>query len=165
MATSAPRRPTKDAVAQLAPMIVGTTNFCVVTTFGTECGLTEMEVKLLIPSLQRTLERMPASAATRGALIIDPLVMLTVLVMWGKRIASIKDREAKEKYLIKPAEKMRADGVSGFSDSPITTEKETANGIHAAEREDYVNGVPVATNGHVNYGTPPDIRESIDERI
>lgn len=132
-------------------MIVGTANFFVVTTFGAPCVLTELEAKLLIPSVQRTLERMPAAAATKAAVILDPLIIATVLVMWGRRIAAIKSAEARDKYAVKPAEQARANGVAGYAqDVPTEAQRPVADEM---PREPNANGVPQS------------IREAFDERI
>lgn len=149
-ATKAPKKPAPEAVGSIAPMIVGTANFFVVTTFGGPCGLTELEGKLLIPSVQRTLERMPAAAATKAAVIIDPLVIATVLVMWGRRIAAIKTAEAREKYAVKPAEQARANGVAGFTQDV------------EAQQSPIADEMPLEPNAN---GVPQSIREAFDDRI
>jgi hypothetical protein len=139
-------------------MIVGTFNFAVVSTFGNNCGISPLEQTFLIPSMQRMLERMPAEAARRASVIIDPLVILTVLVTWGKRISSIKAEEAKEKYQIRPTEAARAAGVSGFTHSVPETNQETndaANGV--------VHDEPMAVNG--TYNAPQHIREGFSDAV
>jgi len=149
MATRASRKPTKEAVGSIAPMIVGTLNFCVATSLGAECGLTHLEAKLLIPSVQRTMERLPAAAASRAAVVIDPLVILTVLVMWAKRIATIKDTQAKERYAVQPAEQARANGVAGTAytvphSTPATQQQPvtSSSGVETIPAEATANGVP-----------------------
>jgi hypothetical protein len=100
-------------------MLVGTLNFTVVSTFGSACGLTDMEGKILIPSVQRMMERLPAATATKAALILDPLIIFTVFVMWGRRIINVKREETRQKYAVEPFERMRASGVSGTTyDAP-----------------------------------------------
>src|SRR5215472_12838483 len=106
IATRASRKPSKEAVGAVAPMLVGTLNFSVVSTFGADCGLTDMEAKILIPSVQRMMERLPAATATKAALILDPLIIVTVFVMWGRRIITVKNEEAKQKYAVEPYEQM-----------------------------------------------------------
>lgn len=159
VATRAPRKPSKEAVGTLAPMVVGTMNFCVVTTFGVPCGITELEAKLLIPSMQRTMERMPAAAATKAAVIIDPLVICTVLVMWGKRIINVKQAEAKEKYQTQPFEQARANGAVGTaygdSQSPVADNQQT-DGVQ-------YNSSVTEPNG--TYQAPESMRRSFDDRI
>lgn len=161
VATRASRKPSKEAVGAVAPMLVGTANFCVVTTFGKDCGLTDLEGKLLIPSLQRMMERLPAATAQKAAIIIDPLVIVTVMVMWGKRIYSIKQMEARQKYAVEPFERMRASGASG-----------TTYDVTNAPVTDSANGANEATNGQVsegvttdNYTVPQSIRSAFSDNI
>lgn len=134
-------------------MIVGSANFLAMSTFGAESGFSELEVKLLIPSVQRTMERMPASAAQKGAIIIDPLIIATVLIMWGKRVATIQDRKAKEKYVQEPLEQARANGISGTVHS-VSTEPQYQ---HSADGN---NGVtePVSPSY-----VPEEIRRSFED--
>lgn len=113
IATRASRKPSKEAVGAVAPMLVGTLNFSVVSTFGSQCGLTDMEAKILIPSVQRMMERLPAATATKAALILDPLIIFTVFFMWGRRILAVKQAEARQKYAVEPFEQMRAAGATG----------------------------------------------------
>lgn len=94
-------------------MLVGTFNLFVIESMGEQCGITEMEAKFLIPSVQRTLERMPAAAATRAAIVLDPLIIVGVMVMWFKRITDVKRAETVQKYVTTPQEQARANGVSG----------------------------------------------------
>lgn len=166
--TRARKAPSKDAVESIAPMIVGTANFAVATTWGSDCGLSELEAKLLIPSVQRTMARMPAAAAARAAIVIDPLVILVVILMWAKRIIAIQDLKAREKYAIRPEEMRRANGVA---DSVFTVppEQQTANApvdANRAPRAPHRNAQPtsdVPTPDQINPtggGVPQAIRES-----
>lgn len=164
VATRASRKPSKEAVGAVAPMLVGTLNFCVVTSFGKDCGLTDLEGKLLIPSVQRMMERLPAATAQKAAIIIDPLVIITVVVMWGKRIYSIKQAEAHAKYAVEPFERMRASGASGttydvtngtVADSPPVANEET-NRVNIVVDEGTTNG---------NYGVPNSIRSAFSDNI
>ena len=165
IATRAPRKPSKEAVGAVAPMLVGTLNFCAVSTFGSTCGLTDMEAKILIPSVQRMMERLPAATATKAALILDPLIILTVFVMWGRRIIEVKNAEAKQKYAVEPFERMRASGVAGTT----FHENGTANGMPTESVSNSVAASYQQTNGIVDegitdpsYGIPDSIRDSFD---
>ena len=129
-------------------MLVGTINFCVAQSFGPDCALTSMEGQVLIPSVQRTLERMPKEAAERAAWIIDPCVILTVVFMWGRRIYKIKRDEALQQYVVAPAEAQRAAGLSG-------TEYAVTNPAPAPEAP--------ASNGVAS--APDAIRRSFDESV
>lgn len=163
-------------------MLIGTLNFSVVSTFGTECGLTDMEAKILIPSVQRMMERLPAATATKAALILDPLIILTVFVMWGKRIISVKNAEAQKKYAQEPFEAMRANGVAGtayqvpnesVSHSPASAYQQTNGAYHgpnanvsdidAAARDR--SGIPDTGVTDNTYGVPNSIRTAFDENF
>lgn len=165
VATRAPRKPSKEAVGAVAPMLVGTLNFSVVSTFGPECGLTDMEGKILIPSVQRMMERLPAATATKAALILDPLIILTVFVMWGRRIITVQNEKARQKYAVQPHEQARANGVAGtayevpnesVSHSPATAYQHT-NGT--------ANGIPDAGVTDETYGVPNSIRDAFDDKF
>ena len=114
-------------------MMVGTLNFCAVSTFGKDCGLTDMEAKILIPSVQRMMERLPAATATKAALILDPLIIFTVFAMWGRRIIAVKQAESRQKYQVEPFEQARAAGVSGttFEPNGVTTRVPTESVSHS----------------------------------
>lgn len=171
MATRASRKPSKEAVGAVAPMLVGTLNFCAVSTFGKDCGLTEMEAKILIPSVQRMMERLPAATATKAALILDPLIILTVFVMWGRRILAVKNAEVREKYQVEPFEQARAAGVSGTTLEPNGVVTRVPNGSVS----DSVPAGYQQTNGfsHVDegvtdpsaYGIPSQIRNAFNDAI
>ena len=136
VATRPRKAPSAAASASLGPMLVGTVNFCVAQSFGADCALTSLEGQILIPSVQRTLERLPKEAAERAAWIIDPLVILTVCVMWSKRIYTIKRAEALQQYVVAPHEAQRAAGISGTEYSngvaPQAPEPQNPNGVAAA---------------------------------
>lgn len=158
VATKASPRPSKTAVGSLAPMIIGTANFVVVSSWGAECGMTDLESKLAIPSLQRTLERLPAGAAEKASWIIDPCVLLTIVFMWGKRIAAIKAAQAVQKFAVEPTEAARATGVSGFTynaPAPNGTQNGTRQAQTTEPSED-------STTGN---GVPPEIRSGFDANI
>jgi hypothetical protein len=150
-------------------MIIGTLNFSVVSTFGPECGLTDMEGKILIPSVQRMMERLPAATATKAALILDPLIILTVFVMWGKRIITVQNEKAKQKYAVQPHEQARANGVAGtayqvpnesVSHSPAEAYQQSngaSNGVH--------NGIPDTGVTDETYGVPNTIRSAFDDNF
>jgi hypothetical protein len=169
VATRAPRKPSKEAVGAVAPMLVGTLNFSVVSTFGAACGLTDMEAKILIPSVQRMMERLPAATATKAALVLDPLIILTVFVMWGKRILAVKAEEAKQKYQIEPLEQARANGVTGtayrvpnesVSHAPPAAYQQTNGHVSTSS-----NGVPDAGLSDDAYSVPDSIRTAFDDNF
>jgi hypothetical protein len=154
-------------------MLVGTLNFSVVSTFGAPCGLTDMEAKILIPSVQRMMERLPASTATKAALVLDPLIILTVFVMWGKRILTVKAEEARQKYQIEPHEQARAAGVAGttyqvpnesVSHSPAASYQETNPRSNGASG--HANGaMPDTGVTDDTYGVPNTIRSAFDDNF
>lgn len=134
----------------LGQSIVGTYNFFIVSTFGQECGFTSLEATVLIPSVQRSLERLPKEQAEKAAIFIDPILIVTVLLMQGRRIVQIKRREAVEKYSVRPEEAMRAAGISGFE----------YNAAQAA-----ANGAPPEQPQNGTYATPDPIRKGFDDAI
>jgi hypothetical protein len=143
-------------------MLVGTLNFSVVSTFGSDCGLTDMEAKILIPSVQRMMERLPAATATKAALILDPLIILTVFVMWGRRIITVNSEKARKKYAQEPFEQMRANGITN------TTYQVPNESVSHSPADAYQQ-----TNGHIPdtgvteevYGVPNSIRSSFDDNF
>jgi hypothetical protein len=139
-------------------MVIGTANFVVVSSWGVECGMTDLESKLAIPSLQRTLERLPAGAAEKAAWIIDPCVLLTIVFMWGKRIATIKAEQARQKFAVEPTEAARAAGVSGFTYSAPNG----SNGTNATTRATPAEASEESVTGN---GVPPEIRSGFDADI
>lgn len=161
VATKASPRPSKTAVGSLAPMVIGTANFVVVSSWGPECGMTDLESKLAIPSLQRTLERLPAGAAEKAAWIIDPCVLLTIVFMWGKRIAQIKAAQAVQKYAVDPTENARATGFSGFTYSAPTT----ANGQNGNQNGQSAQVAEAPEESTTGNGVPPEIRSGFDANI
>lgn len=174
MATRAPRKPSKEAVGAVAPMLVGTLNFSVVSSFGKDCGLTDMEAKILIPSVQRMMERMPAATAAKAAIVLDPLIILTVFAMWGRRIIEVKRAEVKQKYQVEPFEQARAAGVSGttFEPNGVTTRVPTETVSHSvASAYQQTNGFhepTVSDEGVTNpkaYGIPQQIRSAFNDTI
>jgi len=140
----------------LAPMMVGTLNFCVATSFGPECGLTELEGKMLIPSVQRMFERLPKEAAEKAAIVIDPAVILTVMFMWGKRIYTIQRQKAIEKYAVQPAEAARAAGYSGYEYNTNGTSPGQVAETQAAATES-ANGTAYGAPDHIRQGFANDI--------
>lgn len=176
MATRAPRKPSKEAVGAVAPMLIGTLNFCAVSSFGKDCGLTDMEAKILIPSVQRMMERLPQATAAKAAIVLDPLIILTVFIMWGRRIIEVKNAEVKEKYQVEPFEQARAAGVSGttFEANGVTARVPTESVSHSvAGAHQQTNGYR-APNGTVSdegvtdaktYGIPSQIRNAFNDTI
>jgi len=134
-------------------MMVGTMNYCVAVSWGPECGLTDLEGKMLMPSVQRVFERLPAEAAQKAAIFIDPAVILTVMFMWGKRIYSVQRAKAIEQYAVKPAEAARAAGYSGY-------EYNTNGSSPAQVAESQVQ--PPESNG---YGAPDHIVRGFDNNV
>jgi hypothetical protein len=142
-------------------MLVGTMNFCVATTFGPECGLTDLEGKMLVPSVQRMFERLPAEAATKAAIFIDPAVILTVMVMWSKRIITVQRAKTIKEFAVTPAEAARAAGYSGYEyntngTSPAQAAQTQAQATTVSE--------PPAPNG-TGYGPPAHIRRGFDDTV
>lgn len=154
--TRASTRPTKQAVGILAVPVLSTVNFAVVSTWGVECGITDLEQKLAIPSLQRMFERMPAGAAQRASWIIDPVVLITVMVLWGKRIAAIQHAKTVEKYAIDPVEQARSVGVTGYT---YNAPNPTTNGTAPPQAPAPAEGGEASTTGN---GVPPEIRSGFD---
>lgn len=173
VATRASRKPSKEAVGSIAPMIIGTLNFSVVSTFGADCGLTDLEGKILIPSVQRMMERMPAAAATKAALVLDPLIIVTVFVMWGRRILSVKAAEQRKKYAQEPFEQMRANGIAGTTFGPNvpvgSTPNYAANGVvsvSSADGNQQTNGlVDTGITDPTTYGIPENVRRAFDDNL
>lgn len=147
-------------------MLVGTLNFSVVSTFGADCGLTDMEAKILIPSVQRMMERLPAATATKAALILDPLIILTVFFMWGRRVITVQNEKARKKYAQEPFETARANGVAG------TTYQAPSESVSHSVAATYQQTTAQA-NGHIpdagvtddTYGVPQSIRSSFDDNF
>lgn len=137
-------------------MIVGTANFVVVSSWGVECGMTDLESKLAIPSLQRTLERLPAGAAEKAAWIIDPCVLLTITFMWAKRIAAINAEKARQKFAVEPMEAARAVGVSGTAYTTST------NGTQNGQTGQAQTPSQPSEDSTTGNGVPPEIRSGFD---
>ena len=163
------RAPTKEEIGTVAPLLLNSLNTLVVVNFGTEAGLTQNEAAVIAPSLQRCLERLPASTAKRAGVFLDPLVLLIGISMWGKRIIDIQDRRAKEKYQVKPTEVARANGVSGYEfqvqQQPVVNGAGSTNAyVNTVPRKESepvsapystANGVPDAIrNAESDYGAP-----------
>jgi hypothetical protein len=162
-------------------MLVGTLNFSVVSTFGANCGLTDMEAKILIPSVQRMMERLPAATATKAALILDPLIIVTVFVMWGRRILQVKAEEAHKKYAQEPFEQMRANGIAGTTFGPNVpvggTPSPSSNGVAngsvsesvsdsvASRYQQTTNGIPDTGITDQSYGVPDSVRRAFDDNF
>jgi hypothetical protein len=111
------------------------------------------------------MERLPAATATKAALILDPLIILTVFVMWGRRIITVQNEKARQKYAVQPHEQARANGVAGtayevpnesVSHSPATAYQHT-NGT--------ANGIPDAGVTDETYGVPNSIRDAFDDKF
>jgi hypothetical protein len=146
-------------------MLVGTLNFSVVSTFGTECGLTDMEAKILIPSVQRMMERLPAATATKAAMILDPLIILTVFVMWGRRIITVQQEKNRAKYAQEPFEQMRANGVAGTAYQVPNESVSHAPASAYQQTNGSTNGIPDAGITDDSYTIPSAIRSSFDDNF
>jgi hypothetical protein len=119
------------------------------------------------------LERLPAATATKAALILDPLIILTVFVMWGRRIIQVKNAEARQKYQVEPFEQARAAGVSGttFETNGVTARVPTesvSNSVAASYQQTNgrANGIPdEGVTDPKTYGIPQGIRDAFSDTI
>lgn len=130
-------------VAQAAPLLVTLTDQVCVAWLGPECAMLPQEKGVLTPSVGRVLARLPRGAAEQVSLYTDPFVILIALGLWARRIASIKEQQAR--YAQLPVqEQQRASGYSGTEytvpenvreDAPVVPfrpeveEKPVANGV------------------------------------
>jgi hypothetical protein len=142
------RAPSKEEIGTVAPLLLNSLNTLVVVNFGNDAGMTSNEAAVIAPSLQRCLERLPASTAKRAGVFLDPLVLLIGISLWGKRIIELQDKKAKEKYQVQPTETARANGYSGYEHkveppvyqyvptepAPVSPPYSTANGVPDAIR-------------------------------
>jgi hypothetical protein len=141
-----------------------------------------MEGKILIPSVQRMMERLPAATAAKTAVFLDPLIILTVFVMWGRRIITVKQEEARKKYAQEPYEQMRAAGATGteyrvpnesVSHSVAASYQKTNGAYHGPTTT--VSDIEAAARDRSNldegvtdpnsYGVPQNIRSAFDDSI
>jgi hypothetical protein len=136
----------------------------------------------MVPALQRMMERMPAAAASKAAVWIDPVVLVSCFILWGGRIRKIKAEEAARAYGVTPFEYARANGAAGSEYRVDSNQQPNANGgayrshipdyrgpsanlsdIDAAARDRSIE--PDASGEVTSNGVPQSIREAFDERI
>lgn len=152
-----------------APLILGTLNLIVIDTVGEECGITEKEAQYLVPSLQRTLERMPKGAAERLAVVIDPAIIIAVCGIWLRRIGQTKRQQALQQYVVGPQERARANGVSGSEYRVAPEQPQNASGAVYADMQPPAQStwqdVEVPMPEHPDFtanAVPSTIRDSFD---
>jgi len=140
----------------------------VTSAFGDNCGMNEKESSFMVPSVQRMMERTPKAVAERMAMWIDPVIIVSIFIMWGVRIRKIKEYEAELRYRITPDEAARAAGYSGATynvPNGHVTSGVVPNYAPPTEQQTAPNGaydVPVEPTSN---GVPQSIREAFDDRI
>lgn len=133
---------------------------------------------MLVPSVQRMFERMPAEAAQKASVFIDPAIILTVMVMWGRRIYQVQKAKQIAQYAVDPREAARAAGYSGYEynvegSSPAQqaqTAHAQANGVYhgpTASVSDIEAAVRDRANGDAasTYQAPEHLRRGFDNDI
>lgn len=176
-ATRAPRA-TGSALSPAAPVVLGTINLTVTNLFGDNCGVSEKELSYMVPALQRMMERMPAAAASKAAVWIDPVVLFSCFILWGGRIRAIKAEEARIAYGVTPFEQARANGATGSEYRAPSNQQSAPNGGAYHGPTASVSDITAAANDRARQptdsdtpeeptanGVPQSIREAFDDRI
>jgi hypothetical protein len=172
-ATRAPRA-SGSALSPAAPVILGTINLTVTNLFGENCSVSEKELSYMVPAMQRMMERMPAAAAQKAAVWIDPVVLFSCFILWGGRIRAIKAEESRIAYNVTPYEQARANGAAG-SEYRVPTNQQngavyngpstTMNNINAAAADRAQQSESDMPAEPTSNGVPQSIREAFDDRI
>lgn len=148
----------------LAPTVVNLANLAAVAWAGPEAVMQAHENALIQPPLERIFARMPAETARKASFVVDPLLIVIGMGMWGARVIQIQAaKKAREKIgtVAEQQERARANGVTGSQyEAPEGEQLPLID--HGAP---YVNGQaePAPATTAPNGGIPDAIRESFGE--
>lgn len=89
----APKKRTADDAGVIVSTLIAFASFIGQTIAGPEAGLNEFETNLIIPPLTRILMRADPRTNAMIDKYVDPLTVLSALVVWGSRISSLYQQQ------------------------------------------------------------------------